>query len=142
MILAAEALADRSQAIALSVDGVREQGAFFKSWNTAGLGNKSVTIADSGDAPVAMVLTTSGNPVTPEPEAEHGYRIERVYYTLDGKPLQSSAVKQNDRFVVALSVTENEAAFARRFSLTVCLRGLRSTIRTFLRAARQRLWRF
>jgi hypothetical protein len=40
MILAAEALADRSQAIALSVDGVREQGAFFKSWNTAGLGNK------------------------------------------------------------------------------------------------------
>jgi uncharacterized protein YfaS (alpha-2-macroglobulin family) len=112
MILAAEAMADKSQTIALSVDGVREQGAFFRRWTAAALGAKSVTIANSGDAPISVVVTTSGNPLSPEPPAERGYRIERAYYTLDGKPLAPGAIKQNSRFVVALNVTENEAAFA------------------------------
>jgi alpha-2-macroglobulin len=112
MILAVEALVDRSQTIALSVDGVREQGAFFKSWNSAALDNKSVTIANSGDAPIGVVVTTSGNPVTSEPAAERGYGLERAYYALDGRPLAPEAIKQNGRFVVALSITENEAAFA------------------------------
>jgi alpha-2-macroglobulin len=112
MVLAAEAMADKSQTIALSVDGVPRQGAFFKSWNSAALDNKSVTIANRGDAPIGVVVTTSGNPVTPEPPAERGYRIERAYYALDGKPLAPTAIKQNGRFVVALSITENEAAFA------------------------------
>jgi alpha-2-macroglobulin len=112
MVLAAEAMADKSRTIALSVDGVPRQGAFFKSWNFAALDNKSVTIANSGDAPIGVVVTTSGNPVTPEPPAERGYRVERAYYTLDGKPLAPTAIKQNGRFVVALSITENEAAFA------------------------------
>ena len=35
MVLAAEALADKSKTIALSVDGVPQQGAFFKSWRAA-----------------------------------------------------------------------------------------------------------
>lgn len=112
MILAAEAMADKSQAIALSVDAVPRQGAFFKSWNSAAL-SKSVTIANSGNAPIGVVVTTSGNPATPEPAAERGYRIARAYYTLDGKPLAPEAIKQNARFVVALNITENEAAFAR-----------------------------
>jgi alpha-2-macroglobulin len=64
-------------------------------------------------SPVSIILTTSGNPLTPEPAAEQGYRIERAYYTLDGKPVEPTAIKQNDRFAVALTVTEYEAAFAR-----------------------------
>ena len=111
MILAAEAMADKSQTIALSVDGVPQQGALFKSWNAAAL-SKSVTLANSGEAPIGVVVTTSGNPLTPEPAAERGYRIERAYYTLDGKPLAPDAIKQNGRFVVALNITEYEAAFA------------------------------
>ncbi|MCI0737078.1 MAG: alpha-2-macroglobulin family protein, partial [Beijerinckiaceae bacterium] len=113
MVLAAEALADRSQTIALTADGVPQQGAFFKSWSGAALGGKPVTIANSGQAPVSMVLTASGNPSEPEPAAERGYRIERAYYTLDGKQIDPAAIKQNDRIAVALSITENEAAFAR-----------------------------
>ena len=113
MVLAAEALADKSKTIALSIDGEPRQGAFFKSWRAAALANKTATIANSGQAPVSVVLTTSGNPLAPEPAAEQGYRIERTYYTLDGKPIAPTAIKQNDRFVVALTVTENEAAFAR-----------------------------
>ncbi|MGH6838813.1 MAG: alpha-2-macroglobulin family protein, partial [Methylocella sp.] len=113
MVLAAEALADKSRTIALSVDGVPRQGAFFKSWHAAALANKTATIANSGQAPVSVVVTTSGNPLTPEPAAERGYQIERAYYMLDGQPVEPTAIKQNDRFVVALTVTEYEAAFAR-----------------------------
>jgi hypothetical protein len=97
----------------LSVDGVPRQGALFRTWRAAALENNTTTIANSGQAPVSVVLTTSGNPRTPEPAAEQGYRIERAYYALDGKPIEPTAIKQNDRFVVALTVTEYEAAFAR-----------------------------
>ena len=113
MVLAAEALADRSETIALSVDGAPRQGAFFRSWNAAALANKTVTLANNGQGPVSAVVTVSGNPLTPEPAAERGYKIERAYWTLDGKPVDLAAIKQNDRFVVALTVTEYEAAFAR-----------------------------
>jgi len=113
MVLAAEALANKSRTIALSVDGVPRQGAFFKSWRAAALASKTATIANSGQAPVSVVVTTSGNPLTPEPAAERGYRIERAYYTLDGEPVEPTAIKQNDRFAVVLTITENEAAFAR-----------------------------
>jgi len=113
MVLAAEALADRSETIALSVDGAPRQGAFFKNWSAASLDNKTVRIANNGQGPVSAVVTVSGNPLTPEPAAERGYKIERAYWTLDGKPVDLAAIKQNDRFVVALTVTEYEAAFAR-----------------------------
>ncbi len=113
MVLAAEALADRSETIALSVDDTPRQGAFFRSWNAAALANKTVRIANNGQGPVSAVVTVSGNPLTPEPAAERGYKIERAYWTLDGKPVDLAAIKQNDRFVVALTVTEYEAAFAR-----------------------------
>jgi alpha-2-macroglobulin len=96
----------------LTVDGAPRQGAFFKSWDAAAHDNKTVTIANKGQAPVSAVVTVSGNPLTPEPAAERGYRIERAYLTLDGKPVEPAAIKQNDRFVVALTVTEYEAAFA------------------------------
>ncbi|HEX3495483.1 MAG TPA: alpha-2-macroglobulin family protein, partial [Methylocella sp.] len=113
MVLAAEALADKTETTALSIDGAPHEGAFFKSWRAAAL-DKTVTIANSGQAPVSVVLTMSGNPLSPEPAAQQGYRIERAYYSLAGTPIEPAAlIKQNDRFVVALTVTESEAAFAR-----------------------------
>ncbi|MGB8901088.1 MAG: alpha-2-macroglobulin [Methylocella sp.] len=124
MVLAAEALADKSKTIALSVDGEPQQGAIFRTWRAAALAGKTATIANSGQAPVSVVLTTSGNPLTPEPAAEQGYRIERSYYTLDGKPVEPTAIKQNDRFVIALTVTEYEAAFSRLLLVDLLPSGL------------------
>jgi alpha-2-macroglobulin len=114
MILAAEALADKAESIALSIDGAPHEGTFFGNWSAAALDKKTITIANSGQAPLSVVLTTSGNPQVPEPAAQQGYRIERAYYSLAGTAMPSSApIKQNDRFVVALTVTESEAAFGR-----------------------------
>jgi len=52
------------------------------------------------------VISVSGAPVTPEPAASNGFKIERNYFTLDGKPADPSKAKQNDRFAVVLKVTE------------------------------------
>ncbi|GAC1495939.1 MAG: hypothetical protein NVS2B11_18200 [Acetobacteraceae bacterium] len=52
------------------------------------------------------VVSVSGAPLTPEPAASNGFKIERNYFTLDGKAADVSKVKQNDRFAVVLRVTE------------------------------------
>ena len=49
---------------------------------------------------------SSGSPVTPEPAASNGFKIERNYFTLDGKPADVAKAKQNDRFAVVLKITE------------------------------------
>jgi len=113
MVLAAEALANEAATTALTLDGIPHQGSFYRTWRAAALGKKSVAIGNSGQAPARITVTTSGNPLAPEPASSQGYQIERAYLTLAGKKIDPAAIKQNDRFVVALKITENEAAFAR-----------------------------
>jgi hypothetical protein len=55
----------------------------------------------------------SGAPTTPEPAEEKGFKIERLYYTLDGEEADPSKSKQNQRFVVVLKITEPEPQFGR-----------------------------
>ena len=55
----------------------------------------------------------SGAPTTPEPPAEHGFKIERSFHTLDGAEADISKAKQNDRFVVVLTVIEPQPQSAR-----------------------------
>jgi len=59
------------------------------------------------------VVTVNGAPVTPEPAAESGFKIERQTYTLDGDPVDATQVKQNTRLVVALKITEAQPQFGR-----------------------------
>ena len=70
-------------------------------------------MTNSGDAPLDAVISVSGAPITPEPAAEHGFTLERSFYTLDGEEADVSHAKQNDRFVVLLTVTEPQPQFAR-----------------------------
>ena len=59
------------------------------------------------------VVSVSGSPLTPEPAAEHGFKIERNYFTLAGEPADPSKAKQNQRFVVVLKITEPQPQFGR-----------------------------
>ena len=52
------------------------------------------------------VVSVSGSPVVPEPAASNGFKIERNYFTLDGKPADVTKARQNDRFAVVLRITE------------------------------------
>ncbi len=70
------------------------------------MAGKPVKITNTGDAPVQAVVSVSGSPVTPEPAASNGFKIERNYFTLDGKPADVTKAKQNDRFAVVLKITE------------------------------------
>ncbi|MFX8988169.1 hypothetical protein ABTN23_19005, partial [Acinetobacter baumannii] len=74
---------------------------------------KPITITNSGDTPVQAVVSVTGAPVTPEPAASNGFKIERNYFTLDGKPADVTKARQNDRFAVVLKVTEAKPEFGR-----------------------------
>ena len=65
-----------------------------------------MTITNRGGDKVQAVLSVGGAPVTPEPAAEQGFKIERAFYTLDGTQVDPSETKQNQRLAVVLKITE------------------------------------
>ncbi len=104
MVLAARALA--KETMALDLNGTAIKAALYRNYKAAELTGQPLKITNTGDAPVQAVVSVSGSPVTPEPAASNGFRIERSYFTLDGKPVDISTAKQNDRFAVVLKITE------------------------------------
>jgi uncharacterized protein YfaS (alpha-2-macroglobulin family) len=104
MVLAARALA--KETLTLDIDGAPVRQAVFRSYKASEMAGKPIKITNTGEAPVQAVVSVSGSPVTPEPAASNGFKIERSYHTLDGKPADVTKAKQNDRFAVVLKVTE------------------------------------
>jgi len=109
MVLAARALA--RETLTLDLDGQPVKTALYRSYKASEMANKPIKITNTGDAPVQAVVSVSGSPITPEPAASNGFKIERNYFTLDGKPVDISKAKQNDRFAVVLKVTEAKPEF-------------------------------
>ncbi len=124
MVLAAEAISRDAQAMAISVDGQRQAGAVYRTYRAPALEGKAVTIANSGSSPAQVVVTVSGHPLTPEPAASQGYAIERTYWKFDGTQVDPAGIRQNDRLVVTLKVTEPEAKQARLLLVDLLPAGL------------------
>ncbi|HEV2627213.1 MAG TPA: alpha-2-macroglobulin [Pseudolabrys sp.] len=112
LVLAARSLAKQLATISLDIDGQKRQGAYYRSFGPAAL-DRSFAIANAGEGTVQTVVSVSGAPVKPEPVAEHGFKIERKFYTLAGEPADPGKAKQNDRFVVVLTMTEMQPQFGR-----------------------------
>jgi uncharacterized protein YfaS (alpha-2-macroglobulin family) len=112
LVLAAHALARERSAISLTVDGDKHQGALYRSL-AAGALETPLAVTNSGTGAVQAVISVSGVPVTPEPAAAHGFKIERQFYTLSGEPADPSKATQNQRFAVVLTVTEPQPQFGR-----------------------------
>jgi hypothetical protein len=104
MVLAARALA--KEILTLDVDGQPVKTALYRNYKASDIATKPIKVTNTGDAPVQAVVSVSGSPVTPEPAASNGFKIERGYFTLDGKPADVAKAKQNDRFAVVLKITE------------------------------------
>src|SRR5258705_8934917 len=117
LVLASRALAKEATGISLTVAGASGsetvQGTLNRSYRQSTLGAGAVTVSNAGDSTVRAVLTVTGAPTVPEPAAERGFKIERLYYTLDGKPVDASRARQNDRFAVVLKITEPQPQFGR-----------------------------
>ncbi len=113
MVLAAAALSRDGQNMSLSLNGQAHAGPLYRTWKAADLDVGATSIVNTSSSPASIVLTTAGHPAQIEPPLAQGYQVERSYFTLDGKPKDPATLRQNDRFVVVLKVTESEAAFAR-----------------------------
>src|SRR5437764_910003 len=113
MVLAARALARDTAGMALDVSGETRRGPLYRSFRASDLAAGPVRVTNNGDNAVQAVVSVIGAPVTPEPAAEKGFSIERLYYTLDGEPAEIGKVKQNERFAVVLKITEGQPTFGR-----------------------------
>jgi uncharacterized protein YfaS (alpha-2-macroglobulin family) len=113
MVLAARALARDTANMVLDVAGESKRGPLYRTFRATEFGGGAVRVANNGDNAVQAVVSVIGAPVTPEPATDRGFKIERLYYTLDGEAADVSKVKQNERFAVVLKITEGSPTFGR-----------------------------
>ncbi len=113
MVLAAQAIQRESASLAFTVSGTPHAGALYRTWRGPAFAAGPVTIANTGTLAAQVVISTSGNPVDPEPAVSNGYTVERSYFRLDGTPADPAQVRQNDRLVTVLKVTERSSEYAR-----------------------------
>src|SRR6185295_13182928 len=111
-VMAARAIAKDSGGVSLDVADDNVKGALYRSVKASEL-SAPLKVANTGEAPLQAVVSVSGAPTTPEPAAEKGFKIERLYYTLDGEESDPSKARQNQRFVVVLKITEPDPQFGR-----------------------------
>ncbi|MDO8877781.1 MAG: alpha-2-macroglobulin [Pseudolabrys sp.] len=112
LVLAARSLSAQLNAISLSVNGEARQGAYYRNVSVDQLA-QPMSVANSGAGTVQTVVSVSGAPLTPEPAAERGFKIERQFYTLAGEAADPAKARQNDRFAVVLRMTEPQPQFGR-----------------------------
>lgn len=112
LVLAARALTKELSAISLAINGDTRQGAFYRTLRADEL-TSPFSVTNKGGHRLQAVVSVSGAPTSPEPAVDHGFAIERGYYTLDGKPVDPASLEQNQRVVVILKVTEPAPRFGR-----------------------------
>ena len=113
MLLAAAALIKDSAKTEFSIDGETIAAPLFRRYLGEALAAKPVAITNLGGEPLEAVVAATGVPLVPDPAGGNGYKIERTVYTPDGDPADITTVGQNDRFVVALTVTAEHDAGGR-----------------------------
>lgn len=103
-LMAVRALLEEGGADGLTLNGTPMAPPLVRALNEADLA-APIRIANTGNSPVTTVLTTYGVPVEPEPADGNGYRIQRSYFTLEGRPVELSQVAPNSRLVAVLKIT-------------------------------------
>jgi uncharacterized protein YfaS (alpha-2-macroglobulin family) len=112
MVLAARSLAKDAGSVSLDVAGDARKGPLVRNVPAAEV-DRGFRVTNTGEATVQAVVSVTGAPTTPEPAAERGFKIERSYHTLDGEEVDATKAKQNQRFVVVLTMTEAQPQFGR-----------------------------
>lgn len=111
MLLAARALTEQAATTELTVGGVAHKGQLMRRLTGPELIDGQLVISNDSGAAVDAVVSIIGAALTPEPAVEKGFKIERSYYTLDGKKIDlksaqggTGTLAQNDRLVVVVKV--------------------------------------
>ncbi len=113
MVVAAQAMAKDAEGMTLSVDGTERKGPLYRTLTAAALDAKPLTVANPAAAAAQAVITVSGIPTGAEPALNQGFGLERVIYTMKGERADPARLRQNERYVVALNVTEAAPRFGR-----------------------------
>lgn len=106
LVLASRALAKEANTLSLDVNGAAVKSALYRSYKAGELAGVPIKITNTGETPAQAVVSVTGAPITPEPAAANGFKIERSYHNLDGTPADVTKAKQNDRLAVVLKITE------------------------------------
>ncbi|MGE0023268.1 MAG: alpha-2-macroglobulin [Hyphomicrobium sp.] len=117
MLLAAHALGEQASSAKLIVDGAPvADGSLIRALSAEEV-EKGIVITNDGDQPTDAVVSVIGASLTPEPAVSKGFKVERSYYTLDGKPVDlasatggRSEIVQNERLVAVVRIESDEAA--------------------------------
>ncbi len=111
MLLAARALTEQAATTELNVGGVAHKGQLMRRLTGPELMDGQLVITNESGAAVDAVVSIIGAALTPEPAVEKGFKIERSYYTLDGRKVDlksaqggAGTLAQNDRLVVVVKV--------------------------------------
>ncbi|MBP2550480.1 uncharacterized protein YfaS (alpha-2-macroglobulin family) [Neorhizobium galegae] len=106
MLLAARARQKGDDGLKLAVNGEAKSGSYSTRLTGEALLSASVVLANRSADPVSAVVTTIASPRQPPAAGGAGFTIARSYYTLDGEEVSVSDVQQNQRYVVVLTVNE------------------------------------
>ncbi|WP_119390428.1 alpha-2-macroglobulin [Taklimakanibacter lacteus] len=106
MVLAARSIVEQARGVQLNVDGSAHQGAFYKIYRDTAL-DASHKVSNQGTTPLQAVVAVSGAPIVPEPASSNGMTLMRIYYGLDGTPVDPAQVVQNTRLVVVLTASRD-----------------------------------
>ncbi|SEK79354.1 hypothetical protein SAMN05421666_0054 [Roseovarius nanhaiticus] len=110
-LLAAHALIDQTGAAGLTLNGKLVSGPFIRK-REAGIAAPQA-IRNTGQRETDITLTTFGVPEVPGPADGYGYRIERDYFDMEGRPASLDGVASGTRLVAVLTVTPFEDSEAR-----------------------------
>ncbi|MDP3603043.1 MAG: alpha-2-macroglobulin [Bosea sp. (in: a-proteobacteria)] len=113
MVLAAQAMAKDAEGMTLTVDGTERKGPLYRTLSAAALEQKPLTVANPAAATAQAVITVAGIPTGAEPALNQGFGLERVIYTMKGEKADPARLRQNERYVVALTVTEPASRYGR-----------------------------
>jgi uncharacterized protein YfaS (alpha-2-macroglobulin family) len=104
-LIAAAALAKETAEGSISVDGEELGGTVYRRYFQEEFDNGPVTITNNGNKATEAKISVTGIPKEPPAASENGFKINRVFYNLDGTEADLSDITQNDRFVVVLTMT-------------------------------------
>ena len=106
MLLAARALQDGDDALALDVNGAAHRGTLMTQMTGDAILDHPLTVTNNSSDPLSATVTTVASPAHPLPAGGDGFAIDRSYYTMDGEPANITQARQNERYVVVLAITE------------------------------------
>lgn len=104
LLMAARELNQSAKATEIAVDDQIESGRLVWPFSGEAIADTPVRLENRGADAVDLLVSVTGQPITPEPAGGRDYSIERQIYDLDGNLVDPQAVPVNTRVAVVLTV--------------------------------------